>query len=187
MTPKSTKSASKFFSYVLRHNPEKLNLKLDDEGWINVDTFIKALRDHGWTDFTKDKLDHIVATNNKKRFAYSDNGLKIRASQGHSINIDLALQPQTPPDRLYHGTVNKFMDSIKTSGLTKRSRQHVHLSRDVETAQQVGSRRGKPVILTILAKEMHLTGYEFFVSDNGVWLTERVPAAFIKFDATTYG
>jgi len=173
-TPYTIKGASKFLSYILRHRPEKLNLKLDSAGWIDVNILINALKNNGWLAFDRKKLDHIVETNNKKRFAYSDDGTMIRASQGHSINVELELEEKEPLDRLYHGTVGKFLDSIYSHGLIKGQRRHVHLSADIETARQVGSRRGSPVILSILAKEMFEDGFSFFLSDNGVWLTDHV-------------
>ena len=184
--PKNDRKASKFLSLLLRHKPEKLNLTLDKEGYIEVRILLKALRNNGWDNFTKEDLDRIVETNNKKRFAYSKNGLRIRASQGHSIKVDLGLEATQPPKLLYHGTVNKFLDPIKQEGLKKGSRQHVHLSLDEATATNVGARRGKPVILTINAEKMYQDGLKIFLSANGVWLTDFVPTEYIQWDNISF-
>jgi putative RNA 2'-phosphotransferase len=133
-----------------------------------------------------DTLKYVVENNPKKRFEFNDNLQKIRASQGHSVNVNLGYKPQIPPDILYHGTASKFIDSIIKTGLEKRSRQHVHLSKDEETAVSVGQRHGKPIILKVLTKEMHQAGYEFFISANGVWLTDAVPVQFLKIDEIIY-
>lgn len=177
---------SKFLSLLLRHKPEKLNLVLNKEGYVEVKTLLKALRDNGWDSLTKEDLDRVVETNNKKRFAYSENGLHIRASQGHSIEVDLGLEAIRPPTFLYHGTVNKFLGSIKLDGIRKGSRQHVHLSLDEATAINVGSRRGKPVILTVNAEKMYQDGLNIFLSANGVWLTDFVPTAYIQWDNISF-
>lgn len=178
--PRNDRKASKFLSLLLRHKPEKLNLSLDKHGYVEVKVLLKALQNNGWDSFSKEDLDRVVETNNKKRFAYSENGLRIRASQGHSIKVDLGLAPATPPKFLYHGTVNKFLKSIKAEGLKRGSRQHVHLSLDEATATNVGSRRGKPVILTIDAERMYQDGLNIFLSANGVWLTDFVPTEYIQ-------
>ncbi len=181
MTPRNDKKASKFLSYVLRHHPEKIGIVLDENGYVLVEELLNALRSTGWDTFTRSDLDRIVATNNKKRFAYSSDGINIRASQGHSIEVDLALEPREPPEFLFHGTVAKFLSGIKEKGLQKKSRQHVHLSKDRETATNVGSRRGKPLILQIKAREMYNGGYNFYLSANEVWLAEEVPLCYIVF------
>ena len=164
---------SKFLSLILRHKPEKIALKLDRNGWAIVDEILEK------TNISFQLLEKIVETNNKKRFAFSDDLSKIRASQGHSIDIDLQLEPIKPPDILYHGTVQKFMESISEQGLTKQKRQHVHLSHNIETAHKVGKRRGTPIILQVDAKLMYVNGYKFYLSQNGVWLTDHVPNKFI--------
>ena len=148
-------STSKFLSLVLRHKPGLIGLTLDSEGWAGID--------------------------GKQRFAISEDGLRIRARQGHSIDVDLQLQPLPPPERLYHGTATRFVDAIRREGLRKRSRQHVHLSANADTATHVGSRHGKPVVLIVHAGDMAAAGHAFFLSENGVWLTDAVPAAFIDF------
>ena len=170
---------SKFLSLVLRHQPETIGLALDPNGWVDVDELLDALEEHGRA-MSIPELEKIVRENDKQRFILSEDRRRIRANQGHSVPVDLQLQPQTPPDMLYHGTVEAFMESILANGLQKGQRHHVHLSRDLTTATKVGQRRGKPVILEVAAAEMHREGHVFYVSANGVWLTEFVPPRFIK-------
>lgn len=171
---------SKFLSLVLRHKPEEINLQLDENGWADTDELIIKSNAHGMAiDF--DLLEEIVFTNDKKRFSFNDDLSKIRANQGHSVAIDLALTATMPPEKLYHGTVAQFMEAIKVNGLQKMSRQHVHLSKDIDTAKKVGARRGKPIILTVNTIAMQQQGYLFYIAENGVWLTDNVPAAFIEF------
>jgi putative RNA 2'-phosphotransferase len=177
---KQIKGISKFLSYILRHNPQAIGLQLDEHGWADVRELIQKSATE-YSVLTKEILDVVVATNEKKRFAYNEDESKIRASQGHSIDIELNLTAQQPPDVLYHGTVEKFLSSIKAEGLLKMNRQHVHLSADKATAINVGSRRGSPIILAISASQMHEKGYPFYLSANGVWLTESVPVQFIQF------
>lgn len=177
---KKNKSISKFLSYVLRHNPDKLGITLDENGWTSVTTLLEKINVEPYS-LSMQELEDVVATNNKKRFAFNDGKTKIRASQGHSVNIDLGIQPKEPPSYLYHGTVEKFITSIQEKGLIKGTRQHVHLSADKETAINVGSRRGKPIILTVKSGEMHAQNHAFYQSENGVWLTEKVPTEFIEF------
>lgn len=174
------KTTSKFLSLILRHKPETIGIQLDENGWANVDELIEKINAQG-IELDFESLENIVLTNDKKRFSFNDDLTMIRANQGHSIEVDLALEPALPPEKLYHGTVEKFLDGIRENGLQKMSRQHVHLSRDISTAQKVGSRRGKPVILTILANEMKEEGFTFFLSENGVWLCDHVPSKFILF------
>ena len=179
MTEQNKKQISKFLSLVLRHRPDKIGLKLDDNGWANLNDIMEKSKIR----FTLQELNEVVATNDKKRFSFNEDKTKIRANQGHSLDaIDLKLKPQAPPLFLYHGTVEKFIPAIKLQGLKKMSRQHVHLSKDRETATNVGSRRGKPLILGIRALEMHNNRYQFFMSENGVWLTNAVPTKFIIFN-----
>lgn len=176
------KKRSKFLSLVLRHKPEEIGLVLDEQGWANVEELLKLL-DKAGKPTTRELLDRVVAENDKKRFAFSGDGTRIRASQGHSVEIDLDLPPSTPPAMLYHGTATRFLDSILEKGLVPGSRRHVHLSVDIETATKVGARHGKPAILTVDAAAMHRAGHVFFVSANGVWLTDAVPREFIGFGA----
>ncbi|WP_075342720.1 RNA 2'-phosphotransferase [Tenacibaculum agarivorans] len=181
MNEKDKRKLSKFLSLLLRHQPETISLTLDEKGWADVDELIeksKRKRKH----FSIQELEEVVVTNDKQRFSFNEDKTKIRANQGHSLKtIDLELEAVQPPEVLYHGTVDKFLGAIQEKGLQKMNRQHVHLSQDIETATKVGSRRGKPIILTINSGEMFRKGYEFYKSKNGVWLTERVPVTFIKF------
>lgn len=171
---------SKFLSLVLRHEPGKIGLTLDSNGWVEVQDLLDRLTEHG-KQINRQILEHVVATNDKKRFSFSDDGSRIRANQGHSVEVDLALPPQTSPDVLFHGTATRFLDSIREKGLIPGDRQHVHLSCDEATAIKVGQRHGKPTVLIVRASEMQRAGIVFFCSDNGVWLTEHVAPKFIDF------
>ncbi len=171
---------SKFLSLVLRHQPDLIGITLDDAGWTGVEALLAAAAAHG-TPITRAELDDIVRSSDKQRFALSPDGAKIRANQGHSVGVDLALAPAPPPAVLYHGTVDKVLASIRTGGLIKGARHHVHLSADRDTATKVGGRRGKPVILTVRADAMADAGHVFYRSANGVWLVEAVPPAFLVF------
>lgn len=170
---------SKFLSLVLRHQPEIIGIQLDEQGWVSVDILLKQMAAHSHH-LSKEILDHVVATNSKKRFAYNDDETKIRANQGHSVDVDLNYKSRQPPAILYHGTAERALESIFKTGLEKRERHHVHLSMDVSTALSVGSRYGKPVLLVVAAGEMYTDGYSFYVSDNNVWLTEHVPVKYLK-------
>lgn len=174
-------STSKFLSYVLRHQPDAIGLTLDGEGWAELSELIRLANADGRT-LTLELIKEVVATNDKKRFAFSDDGSRIRASQGHSVAIELGLTPVAPPNVLYHGTATRFLDSIKQKGLIAGSRRHVHLSAELATAVDVGRRHGKPAVLTVRSAEMHGSGNEFFLSDNGVWLTASVPVEYLIFD-----
>lgn len=174
-----TVKTSRFLSFVLRHHPESIGLSLDQNGWVEVDLLLSAMKRQG-RGISRSFLEQVVATNDKKRFAFSDDGSRIRASQGHSLSVDLALETQAPPEVLYHGTVASFLASIRSEGLKPGSRQHVHLSIDRETARKVGQRRGKPVILRIAAKTMQAQGHQFYCSANGVWLVDWVPPEFLS-------
>ena len=174
------KKHSKFLSYVLRHKPESIGITLDDNGWVEVSVLLKASKASG-QNISLELLKEIVESNDKKRFAFNDAQDRIRASQGHSIkNIDLALEEIEPPETLYHGTVEKFLEAIEEAGLQKMNRQHVHLSATKETATSVGSRRGKPIILEVSALSMCKAGHKFYRSANGVWLTDSVPWEYIE-------
>ena len=170
---------SKLLSYILRHKPEEYGIVLDENGYTNVDELINQLNTHN-ENINFEILQHIVDTNNKKRFAFNDDLTKIRASQGHSVDVELGYTEQQPPAILYHGTIEKFLASIMQDGLQKMQRHHVHLSADKATAIKVAERRGKPIILEIKADEMFANGHKFYLSDNGVWLTEQVPMQFIN-------
>ena len=173
---------SKFLSLVLRHDPGKVGLTLDPAGWVEVDALIAAAA-RGGVEIDRETLARVVAENDKQRFALSPDGRRIRASQGHSVEVDLGLEPRTPPERLYHGTASRFVDSIRASGLHAARRTHVHLSADEETARRVGARHGHPVVLPVAAGRMHRDGRLFFRSENGVWLTDAVPVEYIEFGA----
>jgi putative RNA 2'-phosphotransferase len=170
---------SKFLSLVLRHQPETIGIELDQNGWADVDALIEKTNGHG-IKLDMGTLKYVVATNSKKRFAFNDAFDKIRASQGHSIYVELGYVSQVPPEFLYHGTGEKSVEPIRRSGIEKRSRQHVHLSKDVETAIKVGQRHGKPFVFKVRAGQMHDDKFEFFLSDNGVWLTDSVPARYLE-------
>jgi putative RNA 2'-phosphotransferase len=185
MTDKETIRTSKFLSLVLRHEPERIGLKLGEAGWVSVEELLQAVHRHGVA-LTLDQLKHIVATSDKKRFAFSDDGQRIRASQGHSVEIDLQYPPQTPPEILYHGTAARFLDGIRKDGLQRMERHDVHLSAETKVTLQVGGRHGKPVLLIIRAGEMHRAGFVFRCSANGVWLVNNVPAEFIDFSQTEF-
>jgi putative RNA 2'-phosphotransferase len=172
-------SASRFLSLVLRHRPDLIGLPLDDAGWAEIDALVRLSQGH--RPLTRALIETVVATSDKQRFAISADGLRIRANQGHSIAVDLALEMVAPPAHLYHGTAARFVEAIRREGLSRRSRHHVHLSADVETATRVGARHGKPVVLIVRAAEMAAAGHVFHRSANGVWLTDAVPAAFIDF------
>jgi len=169
---------SKLLSYILRHKPEEYGIVLDENGYANVDELISKLNAHN-ENISFEILQYIVDTNNKKRFAFNNDLTKIRASQGHSVDVELGYSEQQPPAILYHGTVEKFLASIMQDGLQKMQRHHVHLSTDKTTATKVAERRGIPIILEIKAGEMFANGHKFYLSDNGVWLTDYVPAQFI--------
>jgi putative RNA 2'-phosphotransferase len=171
---------SKFLSLVLRHQPQKIGLTLDTNGWAQVDELLAQVNRHGVA-LTPAVLEQVVRLNDKQRFAFSDDGLRIRASQGHSISVDLALEPVEPPAVLYHGTADRFIPSIREKGLLAGRRDHVHLSADEVTAVKVGRRHGRPVVLQVQAAEMHAAGHLFYLSANGVWLVGHVPAGFLLF------
>ena len=170
---------SKFLSLVLRHQPEKIDHQLDEHGWANVASLLQNAERNGIF-LDRDTLQLIVDTNSKKRFAFNEEGTKIRASQGHSVVVDLGYAESAPPEILYHGTAQEKLDAVLQQGLQKMKRQHVHLSSDKETATLVGRRHGKPVLLQVAAGNMYAAGYTFFLSANGVWLTETVPARYLQ-------
>jgi putative RNA 2'-phosphotransferase len=172
-------SVSKYLSKYLRHAPHELGLTLQPGGWVPVDDLLDAAKRHGFpVDY--DELVEVVETNDKQRFSFDASGESIRANQGHSVEVDLKLEGAVPPEVLYHGTVERFLPAILAEGLDKGRRHHVHLSKDVETARRVGARRGRPVILTVDAGRMQRDGHEFFVSANGVWLTDAVPPGYLS-------
>jgi putative RNA 2'-phosphotransferase len=169
---------SKYLSKHLRHQPECLGLTLGPGGWVAVDDLLTACDANGMR-ISRETLNEVVAQNDKKRFAFDETGTKIRANQGHSVEVDLMLTPQTPPDVLYHGTGQQSVEAIRREGLEKGKRHHVHLSPDTETATKVGARHGRPFLFTIDARAMHEAGYLFYRSENGVWLVDDVPPQFL--------
>lgn len=171
---------SKFLSLILRHQPQEIGLTLDAQGWAEVDELINKINASNRQQITRPLLQQLVDSNDKKRFIISEDGLRIRANQGHSIKVDLNLKAKTPPPLLYHGTATRFVDSIMAEGLTPQQRHHVHLSHDVKTAKAVGRRYGILAMLTIDAQAMHEHGHVFYQSENGVWLTDKVPVQFLS-------
>ena len=171
---------SKLLSLVLRHSPETIGISLDENGWVATEELLDKLAAHN-EPVTIAELKEVVSTNSKQRFAFNTDHTRIRANQGHSVQVELGLVAAVPPEYLYHGTVDKFLDAIRAGGLQKMSRQHVHLSADTETATKVALRRGKPVILTVNSGDMHRAGRLFYLSENGVWLTDEVQVDFITF------
>jgi len=167
-----------FVSKILRHAPEFIGITIDSNGWANVQELIEGSLKKNRR-MSREILDIIVETNDKKRLEYNEEGTKIRAKQGHSIPVDVDLELKTPPDFLYHGTAQSSVSSILTSGLDKRNRNHVHLSESKETAIKVGARHGKPVILKVDAQRMNQDGIEFYLSSNGVWLTEYIDPSYL--------
>lgn len=178
MNEKHNKKISKFLSLVLRHQPEVINLNVDEKGWAGVEELKEKSAENNIY-FTLEELDEIVETNDKKRFIFNEDKTKIRANQGHSIVVDLALKLQQPPEFLYHGTAENNVNSILEKGIEKRNRQHVHLSSDKDTASKVGMRHGKPILLTIMTGKMHQDGIVFYLSENNVWLTDFVDPEYI--------
>jgi putative RNA 2'-phosphotransferase len=172
---------SKFLSLILRHSPATIGITLDPQGWAEIDTLITLANKKGKR-LNRELLQTVVDTNDKKRFTISEDGLRIRAAQGHSLKtVDIGYQAITPPDVLYHGTATRFLQSIRQQGLIPGSRQFVHLSQEQATAVNVGQRHGLPVVLIVDAAQMQQQGHEFYQAENGVWLTEKVPVKFIQF------
>lgn len=169
---------SKYLSKHLRHQPERLGLVIHRGGWVSVDALLASCAERNFP-VTRDELEEVVALNDKRRFSFDESGGRIRANQGHSIDVDLELEAAVPPPVLFHGTGERSVSMILAEGLRKMGRRHVHLSLDASTAMQVGARHGRPVVHAIRAGEMHGLGHEFFLSWNGVWLTECVPPQFI--------
>jgi len=172
-------TVSKFLSKHLRHAPDALGLTLRPGGWVSVDDLLAGSAKVGFP-IAYDELIECVETNDKKRFSFDATGDLIRANQGHSVEVDLHLEQREPPEVLFHGTVDRFLDSILAEGLKKGRRHHVHLSQECETARRVGARRGRPVILQVAARHMHAQGIPFFRSANGVWLTDSVPPEYLS-------
>ena len=176
---KRNTNISKLLSWVLRHQPEKIGLTLDEAGWVSVADLLRACNAHGLAQSSAE-LQVVVATNDKARFTFNADGAQIRANQGHSIPVTLGYEPLAPPEYLVHGTATRFLAAIQTQGLVRGHRHHVHLSADKVTAHRVGRRHGRPVILQVHSGAMHRDGFEFYRSANGVWLVEAVPAPYLE-------
>ena len=176
------KKTSIFISLILRHKPDVIGISLDEHGWANVQELINGINKTGKYSIDMPMLEEIVRTDNKQRYSFNEDRSKIRANQGHSINVDVELKAAVPPEILYHGTGEKYVDSINAEGLKPKSRLYVHLSKDVETAVTVGSRHGKSIVYTVASGEMYRQGYTFYLSENGVWLTKNVPVDFMKIE-----
>ncbi|RYY54605.1 MAG: RNA 2'-phosphotransferase [Chitinophagaceae bacterium] len=185
MEEKEIKRFSKFLSLVLRHQPGLIGIHPDARGWVEVKALLDAFAAHG-SPLSPDQLDHIVHTNTKKRFAFDTDRTMIRASQGHSIPVDLDLPVRIPPSQLYHGTAVQNIAPIRAGGLQPRERTHVHLSDNPATAREVGARHGKPVVLEIDTAAMVADGFTFFISENNVWLSAMVPARYICFPSQDF-
>lgn len=175
-----SKEISKFLSLVLRHEPERIGIRLDANGWVDVVELIAKAKKAGMR-FDLDTLREVVAENDKKRFTLSEDGRRIRAAQGHSVTVDLGIAASQPPATLFHGTASRNLDAIFAEGLKPGSRQQVHLSHDPDTARRVGERHGKPTVMTVDAGRMYADGFSFVRADNGVWLTDHVPPAYLGF------
>ncbi len=178
MNTSNLKKVSKSMSYVLRHRPDTIGIELEPNGWIAVDKLLQAFARSGKS-YSRALIDQVVADNDKQRFEFNDDGSKVRARQGHSVQIDLGYEPAIPPNVLYHGTATRNLDSIKEKGLIKGNRHHVHMSTDKQTMLAVAMRHGKPVLLEIDAARMHDDGHKFFVTGNDVWLTDHVPREYL--------
>jgi putative RNA 2'-phosphotransferase len=170
---------SRYLSKHLRHDPARLGLTLEPGGWVRVEDLLRACAERSFA-LTVEELREVVERNDKRRFSFDETGTRIRANQGHSVEVDLELEPVAPPEVLFHGTARTNLDSILREGLQRRARHHVHLSPDTETAVRVGRRHGRPVVLEVAAGEMHAAGHEFLLSANGVWLTDEVPPRYLR-------
>ncbi len=168
----------RFIALVLRHKPEELGISLDKHGWANVQELIEGIQRKQY--FDMEMLEEIVRSDNKQRYSFNEDKTLIRANQGHSVQVDVELEKKIPPEILYHGTATKYEASIDVQGLIPKSRLHVHLSKDIETATNVGKRHGKPVLYKVLAGRMQEAGYDFYQSVNGVWLTDKIPPEYLE-------
>lgn len=174
----SLNDTSKFMSLILRHKPETIGISLDEHGWANVDELIAGIaKSH---EFNMNILEEIVKTDNKQRYSFNDDKTLIRANQGHSIPVDVELDEVQPPEELWHGTGEKYVNSIDAQGLIPKSRLYVHLSKDEDTAYKVGLRHGRSILYIVKSGDMYKDGYKFYLSKNGVWLTKEVPIKYLK-------
>lgn len=168
----------KFLALILRHKPQTISITLDEHGWADVDELIKGIQQD--RPFDMATLEEIVATDDKQRYSFNEDKTKIRANQGHSIKVDVELEQKEPPEFLWHGTGEKYVNRIDKQGLKKKTRLYVHLSKDYDTAVRVGKRHGEPVIYEVSAGQMARDGYDFYLSENGVWLTDHVPPQYLE-------
>lgn len=169
---------SVFISLILRHKPEVIGLTLDDEGYLEVNKLIEKINESG-REIDLKILNEIVVTDNKKRYSFNEDKTKIRANQGHSIPVNLSLKKAVPKGPLYHGSSEKSKELIAQLGLIKGSRNYVHLSENLETAIQVGSRRGKPIVYQIDYNKMLEDNFELWISENNVWLSNDIPPKYL--------
>ena len=169
-------SLGKFISYILRHHPETVGIEVDEHGWADTEDLINGIAKT--RNFNMQMLEEIVRTDSKQRYSFNEDKTLIRANQGHSIPVDVELEQKNPPEILWHGTAEKYVESINQIGLIRKSRLYVHLSKDYETAKTVGSRHGKPSVYQVNAKKMAADGYPFYLSVNGVWLTKEVSVRY---------
>jgi putative RNA 2'-phosphotransferase len=177
---------SKFVSLVLRHQPEIAGLTLGQGGWVEIEDLVAGAGKAG-VNLDPEALNDIVEREERKRFTISDDGRRIRANYGHSLPVDLGLEPTEPPERLFHGTARHLVDAIAADGIARKGRHYVHLSGDEVTALEVGRRHGEPVVLRIRARAMHEDGFEFRLSESGIWLTRSVPPHYIEFPSNPSG
>lgn len=173
----SKNEISKYIALVLRHKPDAIDISLDEHGWANVDDLVAGIAKT--YSFDRNMLEEIVAEDNKRRYSFNEDHTLIRANQGHSIPVDVELKKVSPPEILYHGSAVKYEAAIDEQGLLPKSRLYVHLSKDYETAINVGKRHGSPVVYRVKSKEMEQDGFDFFLSENGVWLTKAVPTKYL--------
>ena len=171
---------SRYISLILRHKPEVIGIKLDEHGWADVQQLISGIKKTRNKSFNMDMLEEIVRTDNKQRYSFNDDKTLIRANQGHSVKVDVELEEKTPPEFLWHGTGEKYVQSIDSVGLIPKGRLYVHLSKDENTALNVGKRHGKPVIYKVLSGQMSKDGFRFNLSKNGVWLIKEVPVRYLQ-------
>lgn len=174
----SEQDVSKFIALILRHKPEAIGISLDEHGWANVNDLIEGISKT--YPLSLEQLENIISTDNKQRYSFNEDHTLIRANQGHSVPVDVELPKKNPPPVLYHGTGEKYVSSIMQNGLIPKSRLYVHLSADIQTAEIVGKRHGRPVVFVVDSKSMNSDGYDFFLSVNGVWLTKTVPVRYLR-------
>lgn len=170
---------SRYMSLILRHKPEVIGITLDEHGWASVNDLICGIEKNN-PGFNMDILEQIVRTDSKQRYSFNDDKSLIRANQGHSVNVDVELKEKEPPEYLYHGTGEKYVESINQDGLISKSRLYVHLSKDIKTAENVGKRHGKEVVYRINSGQMYRDGYKFYLSENEIWLTKEVPVKYLE-------